>query len=100
VTSRPEPDRLLKELRAEGERVQRSGRTILRALRVDAGLTRAQMAEKLGVPEETVRDLETGRRQIRLEDPPLWAIVTENDPVRAIQQIYSWKELSKGPRRT
>jgi transcriptional regulator with XRE-family HTH domain len=89
----------LKEQDSEGERVQRSGRAILRALRSDAGYTREGMARRLGIKLERVRDLETGRREIRLDDPARWAIATGADPLRVVQQIISWKELSKTSRR-
>jgi len=99
VSSDAEIDQLLKEQQQEGRVLQRAARIMMRALRTSADLTRAQMGERLGVGEETVRDLETGRRGVSLDDPAKWAIATNKDPRLTLQQIYGWRDLERHPRK-
>lgn len=99
MASDAEIDRLLKEQQQEGRGLQRAARIMMRALRTSAELTRAQMGERLGVGEETVRDLETGRRVVGLDDPAKWAIVTNKDPRLFLNQIYGWRDLERPPRK-
>ena len=48
----------------------------LKASRVNANLTRQEMADKLGVSKESVRDWETGRTKIRMPNLIAFCSVT------------------------
>ena len=89
----------LERLKLEAQRVQRAARTVLRALRDDADLTRAQLAQRVGYDEEQIKNIELGHRSIRLEDVVTWALALDKDPERILLEVLRWKEATRRKQR-
>jgi transcriptional regulator with XRE-family HTH domain len=59
---------------------------MLRELRKDAGLTQAQLAERLGKPQSYVSKVERGERIIDLVEIRWWCLALDQDVTKLVRE--------------
>ena len=64
--------------------------TVIRASRVEANLTRQELADRMGLSHHQIINLEHGRRSVRLSDFIPLADAIGVDPVKLFERIARW----------
>jgi transcriptional regulator with XRE-family HTH domain len=67
-------------------------RTMVVSLRKEAGLSQDQLANKLGWAQQSVSDLETGRRQLTLLEVPDLARALKVTPMKVFRRFLDHLE--------
>lgn len=82
-----------KTLRSRGHRALLA---ILVASRRDAGLTQAQLAERLGVVPSWVAKVEIGERRLDLVEFVTLARAMKVDPMVLFERFLAWEKAGRG----